>query len=161
VSFTRHQKGRMRDSLSNTSGQYEDCLPSSWRNLRYSLGLVLWRILIFFPSLVNSNGVRKIGAAFSTKLFAINIWRSDLRRMASDRQNDNGRSRLISQKSPAMTFSFMHTAPGCCCSHVPGLLLIRRLYPSDRRTTGICRLPVKVMPLDVLQSCSCEFHPEP
>jgi hypothetical protein len=23
-------------------------LPSGWRNLRYSLGLALWRILIFF-----------------------------------------------------------------------------------------------------------------
>ena len=47
--FTRHQKGRIRDFWSKRARQYGDCLPSGWRNLMYSLGLALGRILIFFP----------------------------------------------------------------------------------------------------------------
>jgi hypothetical protein len=33
---------------------------------------------------------------------------------------------LVSQRSPVtMSLHFMRTAPGCCCSHAPGLLRTR------------------------------------
>ena len=49
------------------------------------------------------------------------------RQVSSD---ENGRSRLMLQKSPVVAiFSFMRRAPGCCCSHVPAFLPTQHPWP--------------------------------